>query len=645
MPLRILLIDDDAVDRLAVHHALRQAGLAVEVCEAADGVRGIQLLQEGSFDCVLLDYRLPDIDSLEFLQALANANSDKHVPIVMLTGLGSKIIAVEAMKRGVHDYLVKEALNLKMLQRAISNALEIVRLQRERQHAQEALRQQQEWLEVTLASIGDGVITTDTHGVITFINAVAAKLTGWTAQEVLGRHIDDVFRLVHPQTRYPLNSPVARVLQEERVVELAHHRALLTRHGEAIAIADRSAPIWSREGQCRGVVVVFRDISAHNRIEEELLRIRKIESVGVLAGGIAHDFNNLLTGILGNISLAKMFAGQEQRVVQRLTEAENACQRATALTQQLLTFAKGGTPVRQTISLTECLREWSIFALRGSNVRAELRIAEDLWPVDADIGQLSQVIQNVVLNAVQAMPKGGTIQIHAANVVISAATILPLQEGRYLNIAIVDHGCGIPADILPKIFDPYFTTKDYGSGLGLATVYAIVTKHGGYITSASEVGVGTTFDIYLPASERTVVSVQHTPITLQSGTGRILVMDDEEMIRKLLREVLTNLGYTVACTRDGAEAVAAYQHALATNQPFAAVILDITVPGGLGGKEAMEHLRVLDPQVKALISSGYANDPIMANFSEYGFSGVVTKPYTVERLQQALQDILAHAQA
>jgi PAS domain S-box-containing protein len=644
MPLRILLIDDDVVDRLAVGRALRQTGLEVEVHEAMDGARGLRLVQEVAFDCVLLDYRLPGIDGLEFLQALSGLTNDKRVPIVMLTGLGNEIIAVEAMKRGVHDYLVKEALTPEMLQRAILNAIEIVRLQRERQQAQEALLQQQEWLEVTLASIGDGVIATDTKGMITFINPVAAALTGWTAQEVLGHHIDDVFRLIHQQTRQSMDSPIARVLREERVVELAPQTALITRHGGEIAIADSCAPIWRRDGQLCGVVVVFRDVTAHKRLEEELLRTRKMESIGVLAGGIAHDFNNLLTGILGNISLAKMFVDTDQRVRRRLTAAEQACQRATALTQQLLTFSKGGAPVRQTVSIADLLRESTLFALRGSKVRAELTIAENLWPIDADVGQLNQVIHNVVRNAAQAMPNGGSVQVQAENVVIDTESGLPLQAGRYLKITVSDRGCGIPADILPRIFDPYFTTKGHGSGLGLATVYAIVAKHDGYITAESEVGVGTAFAIYLPASEHAVQPMPGAPITLNSNTGRVLVMDDEAAIRELLSEMLTTLGYEVECTRHGAEAVAAYQRALATKQPFAAVILDITVPGGLGGKEAIEHLRALDPQVKALISSGYTNDPIMANFAQYGFSGVVTKPYTVEWLQQTLQRILHDGQ-
>jgi PAS domain S-box-containing protein len=592
------------------------------------------------FDCVLLDYQLPDTDGLECLRTLSAMHPDQRIPIVMLTGQGNETIAVEAMKHGAHDYLVKDDIKPTALQRAILNAIEVTRLQYEHQQAQEALQQQREWLEVTLASIGDAVIATDTDGIITFINPVAETLTGWSTQEARGRPIAEVFRIINETTRQPVDSLVARVLHEGRLVGLEPHTVLLTRDGHEVAIADSAAPIRYNDGEIHGVVLVFSDVSTQRRLEEELLRARKIESVGLLAGGIAHDFNNLLTGILGNISLAKMFAGADERIVKRLVEAERACHRATGLTQQLLTFAKGGAPVRQTVCIAELLRESTIFALRGSNVRADLTIADDLWTVDADTDQLSQVIHNVLLNAVQAMSDGGSVQVQAENTMISAGSMLQLPEGPYLKIAVADHGCGIPADILPNIFDPYFTTKTSGSGLGLATAYAIVTKHNGYMTATSEVGSGSVFSIYLPASTHRLSPVQEAPILSSDGTGKVLVMDDEEAIRDLLSEILTTLGYEVVCTRDGMEATAAYQHAQAAGQPFTAVILDITVPGGVGGKEAMARLQVIDPQVKALISSGYANDPIMANFTQYGFSGVVTKPYTVERLKHALQRVL-----
>ena len=385
---------------------------------------------------------------------------------------------------------------------------------------------------------------------------------------------------------------------------------------------------------------LLEQMAERQRMEDELLKARKIKSVGVLAAGIAHDFNNLLTGILGYVSLAKVVAQTDAKMVAYLTEAEQACQRATALTQQLLTFAKGGAPVRHTVSLVELLTECVSFVLRGANVRGDIQIAADLWPVDVDAGQINQVIHNVVLNAMQAMPGGGTVQVRAENVMLAAGVPFPLPEGQYVKITVQDSGCGISKEVLANIFDPYFTTKPEGSGLGLTTAYAIVLKHEGYITIASEVGVGTTVVIYLPASQKAVVSAQpHSPILL-SGSGKILAMDDEEMIRNVLRQLLESLGYTVECVQDGTEAVAVYQRAQAAGQPFDVVILDYTIPGGMGGLETLAHLRAIDPQVTALISSGYANNPVMADWAYYGFSGVVAKPYIIAQLQEALHHVL-----
>jgi PAS domain S-box-containing protein len=509
-----------------------------------------------------------------------------------------------------------------------------------RKQAEDELRRQRDLLDVTLASIGDAVIATDTHSRIMFFNRVAEELTGWTQQDALGRPLDEVFRIVQEQTLQPVDNPVARVLREGVIVGLANHTALITRQNHMIPIADSAAPIRSSSGILQGVVLVFRDITEQKQLEEVLLRARKVESVGVLAGGIAHDFNNLLTGIMGNISLAMMLVDQEAQVLERLTEAENACRRATKLTQQLLTFSKGGAPVRQTVSIAELLTESATFALRGSNVRCVFTIAEELWPADVDADQINQALHNVVLNAAQSMPDGGTVDMRASNVWLNAAEIPPLQEGRYLKITVHDQGCGISAEIQPNIFDPYFTTKEHGSGLGLATAHAIITKHDGFITVESETGAGTTVVIYLPGSQDNVTPVQDKPDTPLVGSGRILVVDDEKAIRDLLSNMLTRIGYEVDCVPDGAEAIDIYQNAQAEGQPYTAVILDITIPGGMGGLEALECLRAIDPQAKVLISSGYANNPVMANFQQYGFNGVISKPYTVQRLLVVLQHVI-----
>ena len=509
-----------------------------------------------------------------------------------------------------------------------------------RKQAEDALRQQRDLLDVTLASIGDAVMATDTNGTVTFLNRIAEELTGWSRQDAIGQPLDCVFHIMHEQTRETMESPVARVLREGVIVGLANHTTLLRRDGVELSIADSGAPIRGSDGILHGVVVVFRDITEQKQLEDALLRVRKIESVGVLAGGIAHDFNNLLTGILGNISVAKLFVEPNNQVEARLTEAENACQRAAALTHQLLTFSRGGAPVRDTVSLGELLTESVNFSLRGTNIRADFTITPDLWPAFVDADQITQVFHNMTLNAVQAMPDGGRLVLEADNSMLGDNEVPSLPAGRYVRIIVRDTGCGIPASVLPNIFDPYFTTKESGSGLGLATVYAIIRKHDGAITVDSTPDVGTTFTIYLPASLDPIRPQPAAPHTPLSGHGRVLVVDDDATIRTLLDTMLTSLGYEVACVSDGGEALTAYQQAHAAGRPFAAVILDITIPGGMGGKETIEHLRSIDPDVKALISSGYANDPVMANFRQFGFSGVVPKPYTVRRLHDALQRVM-----
>ncbi|OPY68260.1 MAG: Blue-light-activated protein [Syntrophorhabdus sp. PtaU1.Bin002] len=515
----------------------------------------------------------------------------------------------------------------------------------ERVKAQEELSEEKERLAVTLRSIGDGVMAMDTEGRITLMNAVAERFSGWTQQEALGRNIEEVFHAVNGKTRKKGENPVERVRGISEAVDLADHQVLISRGGKEMLISATIAPIFGKDGSIIGAVLVFRDITEKRKVEEDLLRMDKLESVGVLAGGIAHDFNNVLSVILGNISLARMYAKpDDEKLQKRFRDAEQAVSRAKDLTQQLLTFSKGGSPVKRTSAVQSVLKASCRFAVTGSNIQCDFNFPDNLLPVDIDAGQINQVINNIIINAQQAMPEGGTIQVGAENIVssgIAATQGLILNKGEYVRISITDHGTGIPTDRLSKIFDPYFTTKEKGTGLGLATCHSIIKKHGGYITVESVVGQGTTFYIYLPASQRGETAGRRERQVPAPGKGKkILVMDDEDMIRAIVGEMLDGLGYRAELAKNGNEAIDLYRKARESGEPFDAVILDLTVPGGMGGKETIKGLLGLDPKIKAIVSSGYSNDPIMAEFREYGFEGVITKPYKLTELGEILHSVL-----
>ncbi len=378
------------------------------------------------------------------------------------------------------------------------------------------------------------------------------------------------------------------------------------------------------------------------KMEEELMLIKmqRLESLGVLAGGIAHDFNNMLTAIMSNIYLAKTLVDKGSEVFKKLEETERASERAQGLTHQLLAFARGGAPVKHTIYLRQVITDSANFAVGGSNVRCEFSFQDALWPVDADEGQISQVIHNLVVNSAQAMPDGGIVKIHGENVSIGPEDNMPERKGRYLKITVQDRGTGIPGENITRIFDPYFSTKPKGKGLGLAVVFSIIKNHGGYIDVDSRLGHGTTFHIYLPASEGIVKEAQREAEGATTSSGNILLMDDEESIRCVAKDVLRGMGYTVEVSKDGTEALETYRKGMESGRPFDAVIIDLTVPGGMGGKELIKKLKEIDPGVKGIVSSGYTGDSAVAEYKEYGFVETLPKPYRIRKLRSVLQQVI-----
>lgn len=506
--------------------------------------------------------------------------------------------------------------------------------------AEAELAAERERLRVILRAMAEGLMTTDTNGVVQFMNEAAERITGWTAGAAIGRGIEQVCVLRHEKTRADVTMPVARAISEHRVVDFPLQTTLVSRQGVPCLIDGRCAPMHDVNGRAIGAVVVFRDVTERARLEAELLRSSKLEAVGILAGGIAHDFNNILTVVMGNVTLAMLDSEVMEAAGRWLSEAERGVMRARDLTQQLLTFAKGGDPVRKAVQLPEVVREAAEFALHGSKVRCEFSIEPNTWPANVDKGQIGQVVQNLVINAVQAMPEGGVIRTTIRNEPVAVGSPLPLQKGSYLRLSIADSGIGIRPEHLSRIFDPYFTTKQSGSGLGLATVYSIVRKHQGHVEVESELGRGTTFHIWLPAAPESQPVKEETPEKVAPLTGRVLFMDDEETIRTLAVSLLSRLGLDVTAVADGAEAVRAYTDARENGAPYRLVIMDLTVPGGMGGREAMERLLKIDANVKAIVSSGYSSDPVLSNYRAHGFRGMVPKPYRFSDLARTIRSVL-----
>jgi PAS domain S-box-containing protein len=510
----------------------------------------------------------------------------------------------------------------------------------ERKTAEDMMAAEKERLAVTLRSIGDGVISTDTTGAITLMNRVAEKLTGWLADEACGRPVDEVFRILAEDTHAPCASPVQAVLQLHALVQVDEPRILVMRDGTERMVRDSAAPICDLASQVIGVVLVFRDVSTERRMEEELLKAQKIESLSVLAGGIAHDFNNLLTVVLGNVSLARMHAESNALANERLIDAETAVAQAMQLTQQLLTFARGSTSLKKRVALDHLVRDTVPLLLRGSAVRCDLRTPADAWAAEIDPGQISQVINNLVINAVQAMPHGGQLQVALDNVLLTTAMAPHMQPGPHVRIGVHDTGTGIAPEHLQKIFDPYFTTKSKGNGLGLTISYSIVKNHKGVLTVESQVGRGTSFYIYLPAVAAQQSALPAATPAPPTGNGRILLMDDELVILRTTRAVLEKLGYHVATSEHGAAAVQAYQEARTQQNPFDVVIVDMTVPGGMGGADTLRALQGIDPLVRCVATSGYFNDDLASDLSSLGFKALLRKPYTIAQLQDTLRTVL-----
>ena len=591
-------------------------------------------------------YEAPDEATLlQSLSQVFTAQSfDTFQEILIALAEGTRMYECEAVNQTLTGRKINVLLRWSLLpgtadqgSRVLVSIVDIT----ERKRAEEKLRESEQFIRRILDTVDEGFIVIDRDFRILTVNTAYCRQHGSACEEVIGRHCYEIsHKSLRPCYEEGEDCPVRRVFEEGEPCTALHRHT--DAKGDILYVETKAFPIKDSSGAVISVIETVNNITEKHLLEEERLKTQKLEAIGTLAGGIAHDFNNLLQGIFGYISMAKMTLDQKERSLAMLEQAEKALHMSVTLTTQLLTFSKGGKPVKKKIPLQPVIENSVRFALSGSRADYRIKLDTDLWHVEADEGQIGQVIQNIVLNADQAMPMGGTIVITAKNLHASkkGGPQLP-EEGKYVEISVQDNGIGISDEYLSKIFDPYFTTKAKGSGLGLATCYSIVRNHGGVIHVSSKVGRGTTFYVYLPAVEAVKEALQAPELSPFVRKGRILFMDDEELIRDIAGDMIKALDHEVEFAEHGEEAVEKYKTAMESGNPFDVVILDLTIRGGMGGKETIERLLAVNPKIKAIVSSGYSGDAIVSDYNNYGFSASLTKPYKLQELSDTLNNLLS----
>ena len=621
--MKILLVEDHQESRHNLQRLIERRGHEVIAVGSAEEAKRVLLQQ--TFPFLILDWMLPGQSGIDLCRELRTTSRGDEMFILLVTARADTHDLQQALAAGANDYLTKP-LDIPLLNIRLSVAERQIRDLAERHRARAALQESARTLTNILENTTDGFFSLNEEWNFTYLNPEAERLLARKRDDLIGQQLWVEFPELIGS---PFEQNYRRVLADQVAIEF-----------EA---SDATGKIWFEMHAYpsgSGVSVFFRDVSERKRTEEERLTTSKLESLGTLAGGIAHDLNNILTVISGNIGLAQIEAPTDSgSLLSFLSKAGQAAQHAAHLSSQLLTFSKGGAPLTRVASVLDLLAQAAEFSLYGSNLRADLDLAADMWKAEVDSGQIEQVVNALVINAREAMPHGGTVRISARNVTLDGKAGAFLPAGRYVKVTIADRGSGIPEDVAPKIFDPYFTTKPMGSGLGLAISYSIVKRHGGILQLENSSSEGATFAFYLPASdeEETGTDARVPERVFHFNHQRILVMDDEAAIRDLTSQLLGTLGYEVTAVPDGHEAVRVYERALRKGENFQAVILDATIRGGMGGLATIERLRTVDPNVTAIICSGYSDESALSEFLAYGFRSALPKPFSRRELSDALQ--------
>jgi PAS domain S-box-containing protein len=621
-------------------NSMSEWDISCSQCTTPDECRS--RIKQHETDMVFISYSFDAKNGFLFLKQIRTIDSE--VPVIILTARGDEHITAEIIRGGATDYIARDDLSSLRARRLIEESLQRLALNKERKLAETILRLNEQNYRILVDNIPD-VVFVHRNGIIIFINQAVQSQLGYTEKEVVGKSV--YIFIPREEDRMRVKQNMQLRIQGDFVPDYEINVCDKQGHFHTVIVRS-SQTVFSDEPAFQ---VILIDITKRKKAEDELLKNRKLESLGILAGGIAHDFNNILTGIVSGIGVAKMKTGNQSDIAEILDEIEKAAFKASELTKELLTFSRGGEPVLKLCEIKSIIGEAAQLSAFATSISFDIIIPDNLLCVTIDKGQIGQVTSNLVLNAIQAMPSGGTITIRAANVHTGSSLngipenskkiddTLPLSDGLYIKVDISDTGLGISEANLEKIFDPFYTTKPAGTGLGLATVYSILQKHKGYITVDSTVGKGTTFSFYLPASLEKCPGKSEDSRKNTPGNVRILVMDDDEIILFTLEKLLLATGHDVHCVRDGTDALKAYKEASDMKKPFAAVLMDLTIPGGMGGKETVQKLLASFPDAKAIAISGYHNDPLIANYKNFGFCAALKKPFRPDELGELLQKI------
>ena len=633
--IRILIVEDNPGDaRLLQEMLSADKEEQFQIAHVTTLSKAIEYLSKESIELVLLDLGLPDSFGLDTFAKVHLKRPE--LPIIILTGLDDKKIALKTVSKGAQDYLVKGQLDSKVLHNSIRYSIE-------RKKAEESLRESESRFRSVFDNTVVGMALVDKEGIIFAANQSECNFSGYSQKEIIGKPFSEITCSEDVSTDKDLFNSLVNSTLNGYSIDKKYKRkdgTIVWGHQNVSVIRDSSGKLMYTVIVCEDITERKKSEAERKRIENKIQQSHKMESLGMLASGIAHDFNNLLIGLSGFIELALEYTSKDAKARLYLEKAMSVLDRASDLSEQLLIFSKGSAPIKRITNIASSLQENIQSAIKNSMIKTVFHFPEDLWLCAIDENQMRRVFENIIINACQAMLSGGIITITAEN--IPSGTLLPasLIPGDHIRISIHDQGTGIPKENLPLIFDPFFTTKPNGNGLGLSTAYSIIRRHDGYIGVESELSQGTTIYIYLPAMPLSIITQQAFSAEHQKLSKRILVMDDKDYVREVCSEMLQKLGYSVECAKDGQEAIELYKKAKEASCGFDALILDITIPGKMGGKEALSHLVQIDPDIKAIASSGYSEDSVMLNPTKFGFAGKLSKPYKIAGIAELLESVL-----